>query len=205
MNQAAGLHGVYVHIPFCAKRCDYCAFATFTDRHHLQGEYVQALRKHIRSLVAEGMPAATSVFVGGGTPTMLPAEQLLSVLAEIPLASRAEVTVECNPDDITLEMMQQYLRGGVNRVSVGVQSTVDRLSTRAGQAQVRAVSPADSGKKSSATTAPERSTRRPPATVPAPAAPPATPGPITGTNTACTGNQTYTKLCYQKWDKILCQ
>lgn len=127
MNQAAGLHGVYVHIPFCAKRCDYCAFATFTDRHHLQGEYVQALRKHIRTLVADGMQSATSVFVGGGTPTMLPAEELLSVLAEIPLASRAEVTVECNPDDITLDMMQQYLRGGVNRVSIGVQSTVDHV------------------------------------------------------------------------------
>jgi hypothetical protein len=58
---------------------------------------------------------------------MLPADELLSVLAEIPLASRAEVTVECNPDDITLEMMQQYLRGGVNRVSIGVQSTVDHV------------------------------------------------------------------------------
>ena len=127
MNQAAGLHGVYVHIPFCAKRCDYCAFATFTDRHHLQGEYVQAMRKHIRTLVADGMQSATSVFVGGGTPTMLPAEELLSVLAEIPLASRAEVTVECNPDDITLDMMQRYLRGGVNRVSIGVQSTVDHV------------------------------------------------------------------------------
>ena len=56
MNQSEGLHGVYVHIPFCAKRCDYCAFATFTDRHHLQGEYVQALRKHIQSLVVAGMP-----------------------------------------------------------------------------------------------------------------------------------------------------
>jgi oxygen-independent coproporphyrinogen-3 oxidase len=127
MNKAAGLHGVYVHIPFCAKRCDYCAFATFTDRHHLQGEYVQAMRKHIRTLVAADMQPATSVFVGGGTPTMLPAEELLSVLAEIPLASRAEVTVECNPDDITLEMMQRYLRGGVNRVSIGVQSTVDHV------------------------------------------------------------------------------
>jgi len=127
MNKAAGLHGVYVHIPFCAKRCDYCAFATFTDRHHLQGEYVQALRKHIRTLVAGGMQPATSVFVGGGTPTMLPADELLSVLVEIPLAARAEVTVECNPDDITLEMMQQYLRGGVNRVSIGVQSTVDHV------------------------------------------------------------------------------
>lgn len=82
------------------------------------------MRKHIRLLVAADMPRATSVFVGGGTPTMLPADELLSVLAEIPLAPRAEVTVECNPDDITLEMMQQYLRGGVNRVSIGVQSTV---------------------------------------------------------------------------------
>jgi len=115
---------VYIHVPFCVKRCDYCAFATFTDRHHLQSEYVQAMRKHIRLLVAADMPRATSVFVGGGTPTMLPADELLSVIAEIPLAPRAEVTVECNPDDITLEMMQQYLRGGVNRVSIGVQSTV---------------------------------------------------------------------------------
>jgi len=90
----------------------------------LQSEYVQAMCKHIRLLVAADMPRATSVFVGGGTPTMLPADELLSVLAEIPLAPRAEVTVECNPDDITLEMMQQYLRGGVNRVSIGVQSTV---------------------------------------------------------------------------------
>ncbi len=93
----------------------------------MQSEYVQAMRKHIRSLVADGMQAATSVFVGGGTPTMLPAEELMSVLAEIPLASRAEVTVECNPDDITLEMMQKYLRGGVNRVSIGVQSTVEHV------------------------------------------------------------------------------
>ena len=85
------------------------------------------MRKHIRTLVAADMQPATSVFVGGGTPTMLPAEELLSVLAEIPLASRAEVTVECNPDDITLEMMQRYLRGGVNRVSIGVQSTVDHV------------------------------------------------------------------------------
>lgn len=127
MNKAAGLHGVYVHIPFCAKRCDYCAFATFTDKHHLQSEYVQAMRKHIRTLVAEGMPKATSVFVGGGTPTLIPAEELMSVLSEIPLALRAEVTVECNPDDVTLEMMQSYIRGGVNRVSIGVQSTVDHV------------------------------------------------------------------------------
>ena len=119
--------GVYVHIPFCAKKCDYCSFATFTDRHQLTSEYLAALRTHIRRSVVNVMPNATSVFIGGGTPTLVPAGELMSVLAEIPLASGAEVTIECNPDDITLKMMQIFRAGGVNRISIGVQSTVDHV------------------------------------------------------------------------------
>ena len=119
--------GVYIHIPFCAKKCDYCAFATFTDRHQLTSDYLDAMRTHIRRSVANGMPKATSVFIGGGTPTLVPADELMSVLAEIKLANNAEVTVECNPDDITLPMMQTFLANSVNRVSIGVQSTVDHV------------------------------------------------------------------------------
>jgi len=119
--------GVYIHIPFCAKKCDYCAFATFTDRHQLTSDYLDAMRTHIRRSVATGMPKATSVFIGGGTPTLVPADELMSVLAEIKLANNAEVTVECNPDDITLPMMQTFLANSVNRVSIGVQSTVDHV------------------------------------------------------------------------------
>jgi len=119
--------GVYVHIPFCAKKCDYCAFATFTDRHQLTSNYLAAMCTHIRRSIANGMPNATSVFIGGGTPTLVPADELMSVLAEIPLAIGAEVTVECNPDDITLPMMQAFRASGVNRVSIGVQSTVDHV------------------------------------------------------------------------------
>ena len=119
--------GVYIHIPFCAKKCDYCAFATFTDRHQLTTEYLAALRTHIRRSVANEMPKATSVFIGGGTPTLVPADELMSVLAEINLATGAEVTVECNPDDITLAMLQTFRAGGVNRISIGVQSTVDQV------------------------------------------------------------------------------
>ena len=126
-------HGVYVHIPFCAKKCDYCAFATFTDRHQLTSDYLEALRIHIRRSVATGMPPATSVFIGGGTPTLVPANELMSVLSEIPLAAGAEVTVECNPDDVTLAMMRTYRRGGVNRVSVGVQSTVGHVLASLGR------------------------------------------------------------------------
>ena len=114
--------GVYIHIPFCRSKCDYCAFATWTDRHHLTDAYVAALQAEIRRALDAGMPTATSVFVGGGTPSMLPAAELVDVLAAIPLASGAEVTVECNPDDVTHELMQTYVAGGVTRASLGVQS-----------------------------------------------------------------------------------
>jgi oxygen-independent coproporphyrinogen-3 oxidase len=133
MQLAANAHGVYVHIPFCAKRCDYCAFATFTDRHHLTSTYLDSLADHIRMRVEEGMPQATSVFVGGGTPSMVPANELMAVLKHLPLASNAEVTVECNPDNITLEMMKEYRAGGVNRISIGVQSTVPHVLAALGR------------------------------------------------------------------------
>src|SRR6187549_3175127 len=119
---AAGAYGVYVHIPFCRAKCDYCAFATWTDRHHLTDAYVEAVDEDMRRAIAEGIPAATSVFVGVGTPSMMPAREMTRLLARIPLAPGAEVTVECNPDDVTPELMHAYVEGGVTRVSVGVQS-----------------------------------------------------------------------------------
>ena len=66
--------GVYVHVPFCAKRCDYCAFATWTDRMHLVDAYLDACVAEIGRAVDAGLPAATSVFFGGGTPSLVPAD-----------------------------------------------------------------------------------------------------------------------------------
>src|SRR3954464_6501558 len=83
--------GYYVHVPFCAKRCDYCAFATWTDRDHLVAPYVRALRTEIRRAVELDLPAATSVFFGGGTPSLLDAADLVAVLDEIPRSPWAEV------------------------------------------------------------------------------------------------------------------
>ncbi len=119
--------GVYLHVPFCSTRCDYCAFATWTDRPHLVGDYLDALRTEIGREVDAGMPAATSVFVGGGTPTLVPPEGLAAVLRAIPLAPGAEVTVECNPDDVTEAMFDVFVGAGVNRVSIGVQSMVPHV------------------------------------------------------------------------------
>ncbi|HRK48571.1 MAG TPA: radical SAM protein, partial [Nocardioides sp.] len=111
--------GVYVHIPFCAKRCDYCAFATWTDRHHLQQSYLDAIRRDIERSVDR---PATTVFVGGGTPTLVDPDELARMIAAVPVVAGAEVTVECNPDDVTEDLLRAYRRGGVNRVSIGVQS-----------------------------------------------------------------------------------
>jgi oxygen-independent coproporphyrinogen-3 oxidase len=114
--------GVYVHIPFCASRCDYCDFATWTDRGHLIDAYVDACVGDITERRAAGMPPATSVFFGGGTPSLLDAGRLLRILAAIERAAGAEVTVECNPDSVDAEKLAAYRAGGVDRLSFGVQS-----------------------------------------------------------------------------------
>ena len=122
--------GVYVHVPFCASRCDYCAFATWTDRHHLAERYA-------RAVVAEAKRAdlapATSLFVGGGSPSQLPADLLAEVVAAVPLAPGAEVTVECNPDDATEALLTTWRAAGVTRVSVGVQSLDPAVLTGLGR------------------------------------------------------------------------
>jgi putative oxygen-independent coproporphyrinogen III oxidase len=115
--------GVYVHVPFCAHRCDYCAFATYSDRDHLMDDYVGAVVAEIGRAVHDGMPEATSVFFGGGTPSRLSCAQLLKILDAVARTSDAEVTVECNPEDANLERLVAYRDAGVNRMSFGVQST----------------------------------------------------------------------------------
>jgi len=115
--------GVYVHVPFCAHRCDYCAFATYADRDHLMDAYVEAVLEEITRAREEGLEVATSVFFGGGTPSRLAPEQLLRILDAVPRSPDAEVTVECNPEDASLERLVSYREGGVTRMSFGVQST----------------------------------------------------------------------------------
>ena len=118
---ASPAFGVYCHVPFCTHRCDYCAFATWTDRSDLIDDYMASCRKQARELVSD-MPPVTSVFFGGGTPNLAPPSLLGGVLAELPLATGAEITVECNPDLVTPQQMQAYAALGVNRISLGVQS-----------------------------------------------------------------------------------
>jgi oxygen-independent coproporphyrinogen-3 oxidase len=129
-----GDFGVYVHVPFCARRCDYCAFATWTDRDHLMGPYTEALHLELaRRRSAGTVRPATSVFVGGGTPSRLPAPHLCGVLEAIERVPGAEVTVECNPEDVEVALLAAYKRAGVTRLSVGIQSTSARVLASLGR------------------------------------------------------------------------
>lgn len=118
------MFGAYLHVPFCLKRCDYCAFATWDDRPHLLDRYVSGLR---REIVDAAIGPVESVFLGGGTPSLLTPAQLRSILAELEIVAGAEVTIECNPDTLDHETLAGFRDAGVTRVSLGVQSMVPHV------------------------------------------------------------------------------
>ncbi|RMF78069.1 MAG: radical SAM protein [Nitrospirae bacterium] len=121
--------GLYLHLPFCASRCGYCTFVVTTDRGPLS-RYLRALQAEMAlSLPPEGTPLAT-LYLGGGTPSQVPPERLRALLEAVrarhPLAAGAEVTAEANPDDLSPGLLDAWAAAGVNRISLGVQSFVDR-------------------------------------------------------------------------------
>ncbi|HET6792861.1 MAG TPA: radical SAM family heme chaperone HemW [Acidimicrobiales bacterium] len=121
-----------MHVPFCARRCDYCAFATWTDRHHLMADYVAACVDDLTEQLG-GVEPAGSVFLGGGTPSQLAAGLLHRLITSVPLAPGAEVTVECNPDDVDDGLMGSLVGAGVTRISLGVQSMSERSLSALGR------------------------------------------------------------------------
>lgn len=127
--------GLYVHIPFCPYKCDYCDFVAVgpgarTARWHQP--YLRALRDEARYWAGALHPSAPlTAFYGGGTPTLLPAAELASLHTELAarfgLPAEAEVTVEANPGTVDAAGLAALRRGGVNRLSLGLQASQDRL------------------------------------------------------------------------------
>jgi oxygen-independent coproporphyrinogen-3 oxidase len=127
-------NGVYLHVPFCRSRCDYCAFATYTDRDHLMARYVAALRTEMDRARASGaLGAVDAVFVGGGTPSRLDASDLAVILEGVPRTPGSEVTVECNPEDVGEEKMAAYRALGVTRISMGAQARAPHVLASLGR------------------------------------------------------------------------
>jgi putative oxygen-independent coproporphyrinogen III oxidase len=132
--------GVYVHVPFCLTRCHYCDFVTYTGMEGLRRPYAAALVEEAAMAVAAlgpEPPPVTSVFVGGGTPTLLPAGDLARLLHRLRellvLAPGAEVTVEANPETVDAAMAAGLAGAGVTRVSMGAQSFDDRVLAALGR------------------------------------------------------------------------
>lgn len=122
------MSGLYIHIPFCAQRCLYCDFHSGTDL-LLQQRYVESLLKELRQRVKEVQPPIETLYLGGGTPSLLN-EILLHKLFDgidemVNLSHLAEVTMECNPDDLNDNYVQMLRSLPINRLSMGVQSFND--------------------------------------------------------------------------------
>jgi putative oxygen-independent coproporphyrinogen III oxidase len=123
--------GVYLHVPFCAARCGYCDFNTYTGLSHLQPGFVDAAVQEVRlarRVLGDDAPPVETVFVGGGTPTLLPpvhlARLLRTVEEEFGLATGVEVTIEANPDSVDPRFLSALREAGFTRISVGMQSAV---------------------------------------------------------------------------------
>lgn len=123
--------GIYIHIPFCQKKCPYCDFYSVVNAKQMGG-FVKALHKEIsnRAYELEGQQV-TTIYFGGGTPSMLSYKHILSTINLLgdyfDISPDAEVTMECNPGDVSGIEIHQLVRGGVNRFSIGAQSFDDRL------------------------------------------------------------------------------
>ncbi|HEY4230025.1 MAG TPA: radical SAM family heme chaperone HemW [Thermoanaerobaculia bacterium] len=121
--------GLYVHLPYCASRCGYCAFVVTTDGGSRE-RYLAALEREAALLAAEAAGAAfDAIYLGGGTPSLLPpaavARLLEALRGRFAVTAGAEVTLEANPEDVSAEAVAAWVGAGVTRISLGVQSLAD--------------------------------------------------------------------------------
>ena len=119
--------GIYIHIPFCRSKCDYCGFYSLAGRDDRMDQYQKALLSHIRETapLAQDFPVDT-IYIGGGTPSYYGAKRLKELLGVVhklyKVEKDAEVTVECNPDSVDVKSLKILRKAGVNRLSMGMQS-----------------------------------------------------------------------------------
>ena len=129
----------YIHIPYCVKRCGYCDFNTYTpaelkgpDLESVSKNYISAVLKEIElAQKTVGAAEVPSIFFGGGTPSLMPAAELARVIQEIrdrfELSPDIEITIEVNPDSVSLDFLEKMRQAGANRISMGMQSAIPHV------------------------------------------------------------------------------
>ncbi len=125
-NEQAGL---YIHIPFCLSKCGYCSFYSIKSL-NLIPEFIDALKKEIK-FYSKLFKSFDTIYIGGGTPSLLSIQQLETILKTInksyKIDPHAEITMEVNPGDVSLEYFQALRSLGINRLNIGIQSFDDNI------------------------------------------------------------------------------
>lgn len=129
--------GIYIHIPFCKQKCFYCDFISYANQDKYFKKYVQALNKEINNFIDNNEFEVQTIYIGGGTPSLIDAkyiEEILHIFEKRNLLKEVkEVTIEVNPGTVTEEKLRNYKNSGVNRLSIGLQSTEDKILKQIGR------------------------------------------------------------------------
>lgn len=130
--------GIYIHLPFCIKKCQYCDFLSFSDKGSFVAEYFQALTAELKRYTFLSKDyIIDTVFLGGGTPTSIDSTYIVAFLREIrkifQMSENSEITIEMNPGTVTDRKLSDYVESGINRFSLGVQTFDDIMLRRIGR------------------------------------------------------------------------
>lgn len=128
---------LYIHIPFCVKKCLYCDFLSFSQSESKQKEYINALIKEIKKFKNKNKYNVKTIFIGGGTPSSIKAEYIMEIMdlinSEFSVDENAEITIEANPGTINRNNALIYKKCGINRISLGLQAVQNRLLSKLGR------------------------------------------------------------------------
>lgn len=133
--------GIYIHIPFCKQKCKYCDFVSFSDKEIYINDYIECILKEIKSFSekvelnyingVDDLVKINTIYIGGGTPSIISEKYIEKIINEIKdnfnIMKNAEITIEINPGTVNKQKLQKYLEIGINRISLGLQSTDDEL------------------------------------------------------------------------------
>ena len=124
--------GIYIHIPFCKRKCYYCDFISFENKQNLIEEYINSLKSEIYKCDLEKEKyIVKTIYIGGGTPSYIDSKYITSILKilkeKFTILNETEITIEVNPGTVTKEKLYNYINAGINRISIGLQSTNDNL------------------------------------------------------------------------------
>lgn len=124
------MKSAYIHIPFCARKCLYCDFNSFEDKQNLIEYYIDALIKEIKRYDIKELE---TIYIGGGTPSFIEAKHISRILSILPLKNASEITIEVNPGTVDYNKLIEYKNAGINRISIGLQTTNNEILKEIGR------------------------------------------------------------------------